>query len=97
MSDLQRIQTDITINDLRAVALVDFEATRNVISAKFVIKHELRTENKQLVPELYSFDETRVKGDITQELISVVRLGERSFNVVFDVIDCVRDVFLEYL
>ena len=96
MSDLQRIQTDITINDLKVVVLVDFETTRNVISVKFMIKHELRTKNKQLVSKLYSFDETRVKEDITQKLISVIRLNERSFNVVFDVIDCVRDVFLKY-
>ena len=61
-----------------------------------MIKHKLRTKNKQLVSKLYSFDETRIKEDITQKLISVIRLSEKSFNVVFDVIDCVRDVFLEY-
>ena len=97
MSDLQRIQTDITINNLKVVVFVDFEATWNVISVKFVIKHELRTKNKQLVSKLYNFNETRIKEDITQKLISVVRLSERSFNVVFNVIDCVRNVFLEYL
>ena len=97
MSDLQRIQTDITINDLKVVVLVDFEVTRNVISVKFVIKHELRTKNKQLVSKLYSFDETRIKEDVTQKLISVIKLSEKTFNVIFDVIDCVRDVFLEYL
>ena len=96
MSDLQRIQIDITINDLRVVVLVDFEVTQNVILVKFVIKHKLRTKNKQLVSKLYSFDETRVKENITQKLISVVRLSEKSFNIVFNVIDCVRDVFLEY-
>ena len=96
MSDLQRIQINITINNLKVVVFVDFEATRNVISIKFVIKHELRTKNKQLVLKLYNFDETRIKEDITQKLILIIRLSERSFNVVFDVIDCVRDVFLEY-
>ena len=96
MLDLQRIQTDITINNLKVVVFVDFKVTRNVISVKFVIKHKLRTKNKQLVSKLYNFDETRVKEDITQKLISVIRLSERSFNVVFYVIDCVRDVFLKY-
>ena len=96
MSDLQRIQTDITINDLRIVTLVDFEVTWNVISVKFMIKHKLRTKNKQLVSKLYNFNETRIKEDITQKLISVIKLSEKSFNVVFNVIDCVRDVFLKY-
>ena len=96
MSDLQRIQTDITINNLKIVVFVNFKVTWNVISVKFVIKHERRTKNKQLVLKLYNFDETRIKEDITQKLILIIRLSERSFNVVFDVIDCVRDVFLEY-
>ena len=96
MSDLRRIQADITINDLRVVVLVDFEVTRNVILVKFVIKHELRTKNKQFVSKLYNFDETRVKEDVTQKLISVIKLSEKTFNVIFDVIDCVRDVFLRY-
>ena len=62
-----------------------------------MIKHKLRTKNKQLVSKLYSFDKTRVKEDITQKLISIVRLSNKLFNVVFDVIDCVKDVFLRYL
>ena len=62
-----------------------------------MIKHELKTKNKQLVSKLYSFDETKIKEDITQKLISLIRLSDKLFNVVFDVIDCVKDVFLRYL
>ena len=97
MLNLQKIQINITINDLKIVTFVDFKVTQNVILVKFVIKHELRTKNKQLVLKLYSFDETRIKEDITQKLILVIRLSDKSFNVVFDVIDCVKNVFLRYL
>ena len=93
MLDLQRIQTNITINNLKVVIFVDFKVTQNVISIKFVIKHELRTKNKQLVSKLYSFDETRVKEDITQKLILIIRLSDKLFNVVFNVIDCTKNVF----
>ena len=62
-----------------------------------MIKHKLRTKNKQLVLKLYNFDEIRIKEDIIQKLISVIKLNEKLFNVVFNVIDCVRDVFLKYL
>ena len=65
MLDLRRIQTNITINDLKVVTFVDFEITRNVISVKFVIEHKLRTKNKQLVLKLYSFNKIRVKEDVT--------------------------------
>ena len=96
MSDLRRIQTNITINDLKVVVFVDFEVTRNVISVKFVIEHKLRTKNKQLVSKLYSFDKTRIKEDVTQELIAVVKLSEKSFNVIFNIVNCIRNVFLKY-
>ena len=97
MSDLQRIQTNITINNLKVVAFVNFEATRNVISVKFVIKHELRTKNKQLVSKLYSFNETRIKKDVTQKLAAIVKLSERTFTIIFDVVDCIKDVFWDIL
>ena len=96
MSDLKRIQTNITINNLRVVTFVDFKVTWNVISVKFVIEHKLRTKNKQLILKLYSFNKTKVKEDVTQKLIIVVKLSERLFNVVFNIIDCIKDVFLEY-
>ena len=96
MSYLKRIQINITVNGLRAVALVDSGATRNVISASYVAEHGLKTEIKQHIPELYSFDGTKVKGDISRELKSVVRLGGRSFNITFDVVAYARDVFLGY-
>ena len=96
MLDLRRIQINITINNLKVVAFVDFEVTRNVILVKFMIKHKLRTKNKQLVLKLYSFDKTKMKEDVTQKLIAVVKMNEKSFNVIFDVIDCIRNVFLEY-
>ena len=96
MSDLKRIQVPIVINGLRVVALVDSEATRNVISTKFVIKHELRTMRKQLVTELYSFDEKRIKEDVSQELSALIKVAGKTSNITFDVVDTARNVFLRY-
>ena len=96
MSDLKRIQVSIVVNGLRIVALVDFGATRNVISTKFVAKHELRTMRKQLVTELYSFDEKRVEGDVSQKLSALVKVADKTSNITFDVVDTARDVFLRY-
>ena len=96
MSDLKRIQVPIVINGLRVVALVDSGATRNVISTKFVTKHGLRTVRKQLVTKLYSFDEKRIEGDVSQELSALVKVAGKTSNITFDVIDTARDVFLKY-
>ena len=96
MSDLKRIQILIVINGLRVVILVNFEATRNVISTKFVIKHELRTMRKQLVTELYSFDEKRIKEDVSQKLSTLMKVAGKISNIIFDVVDTARNVFLRY-
>ncbi len=61
-----------------------------------MIEHELRTKNKQLVSKLYSFNKIRIKENVTQELVAIVKLSERSFEIIFNVIDCVKDVFLRY-
>ena len=61
-----------------------------------MIKHELRTKNKQLVLKLYSFDETKIKEDVTQKLVAIVKLSEKTFTIIFDVINCIKDVFLKY-
>ena len=96
MSDLKRIQVPIVINGLRVVTLVDSGATRNVISIKFVAKHGLRTVRKQLVTELYSFDEKRVEEDVSQELSALIKVADKISNIIFDVVDTARDVFLRY-
>ena len=96
MSDLKRIQIFIVINGLKVVTLVNFEATRNVISTKFVIKHELRTMRKQLVTKLYSFDEKRIKEDVSQKLSTLIKMTDKTSNIIFDVIDTTRNVFLRY-
>ena len=57
-----------------------------------MIKHKLRTKNKQLVLKLYSFDETRIKKDVTQKLVAIVKLSEKTFTIIFDVIDCIRNI-----
>ena len=62
-----------------------------------MIKHKLRTKNKQLVSKLYNFNKTKIKENIIQKLILVIRLNDKLFNIVFDVIDCVKNVFLRYL
>ena len=96
MSDLKRIQIFIVINDLKIVTLVNFEATRNVISTKFVIKHELKTMRKQLVTKLYSFDGKRIKEDVSQKLSTLIKVTDKISNITFDVIDTARNVFLKY-
>ena len=96
MSDLKRIQILIVVNGLRVVILVDFEATRNVISTKFVTKHGLRTVRKQLVTKLYSFDGKRIKEDVSQELSTLIKVTGKTSNITFDVVDTARNVFLKY-
>ena len=96
MSDLKRIQIFIVINDLKIVILVNFEVTRNVILTKFVIKHELRTMRKQLVTKLYNFDEKRIKENVSQKLLTLIKMIDKISNIIFDVIDTTKDVFLKY-
>lgn len=51
--------------------LVNVEVTWNFILVNFITKYELKTKNKQFISELYRFDKTRIKKDITQKLRSV--------------------------
>ena len=94
MSDLKRIQIFIVINDFKIVILVNFEVIRNVILTKFVIKHELRTMRKQLVTKLYNFDEKRIKKDVSQKLLTLMKMIDKISNIIFDVIDTARNIFL---
>ena len=96
MSDLKRIQVLIVINGLRIVVLVNSGATRNVISTKFVTKHGLRTVRKQLVTKLYSFDEKRIEENVSQELSALMKVAGKTSNIIFDVVDTARNVFLRY-
>ena len=96
MSDLKKIQILIVINDFKIVILVNFEVIRNVILTKFVIKHELKTMKKQLVTKLYNFDEKRIKENVSQKLSTLIKIIDKISNIIFDVIDTTKNVFLKY-
>ena len=96
MFDLKRIQILIVINDFKVVILVNFEVIRNVILTKFIIRHELRTVRKQLVTKLYNFDKKRVKENVSQELSASIKIVGKTSNVIFDVINTVKNIFLKY-
>ena len=96
MTDLKRIQLFIVINGFKAVALVNSEATRNVISSGFVAKHGVKTVRKRLASDLYGFDGKRVKGTVDQEVTIQVKIMDREVSVTFDVMNCARDALLKY-
>ena len=56
------------INDFKVVILVNSEIIRNIISFKFMIKHEVKTVRKRLALNLYEFNEKRVKEIINQKV-----------------------------
>ena len=96
MTDLKRIQLLIVINGFKAVAFVNSEITRNVISSEFLAKNEVKTERKRLASDLYGFDEKRVEGKVDREVTTQVKTMSREISVTFDVMDCARDALLGY-
>ena len=96
MTDLKRIQLFIVINDFRAVILVNSEIIRNVISFEFVTKHGLKTERKRLASNLYEFDGKRIKEKVNREITIQVKTMNREVSVIFDVINCIKNVLLKY-
>ena len=96
MFNLRKIQTIITINNIKIVTFVDFKVIKNVISVKFITKHKLKTKTKQLVLKLYSFNKIRIKKNVIQKLSTMIKIKEKFINVIFDIVDYVKEIFLKY-
>ena len=96
MADLKRIQLPIVINGFRAVALMNSEATRNVISSEFVTKHGMKTERKRLASDLYEFNGKRVKEKMNKKVTTQVKTMNREIFVIFDVMNCAKNALLKY-
>ena len=96
MTNLKKIQLFIVINDFRAVILVNSKVIRNIISFEFVIKHEVKTERKRLASDLYEFNEKRIKRKVNREITIQTIIINREVFVIFNVMNCARDVLLRY-
>ena len=96
MTNLKRIQLLIVINGFKTVALVNSEVTRNVISFEFLIKNEMKTERKRFASDLYEFNEKKIKEKVNRKVTILIKTKDREMFVIFDVINCVKDVLLKY-
>ena len=96
MTNLKKIQLFIVINNFKVVILMNSEVTRNVISFEFMIKHEVKTERKRLALNLYEFNEKRIKEKVNRKVTTQIIIMNREVFVIFDVMNCVKNVLLKY-
>ena len=96
MTNLKKTQLFIVINGFKTVVLMNLKVTRNVISFKFVIKHEVKTERKRLASDLYEFNEKKIKEKVNRKVTIQMIVINREVFVIFDVINCAKDALLKY-
>ena len=96
MTNLKKIQLFIVVNDFKVVVLVNSETTRNVISFEFLTKNEVKTERKRLASDLYEFNEKRIKEKMNRKVTTQVKTMSRELFVIFDVMNCAKNVLLKY-
>lgn len=61
-----------------------------------MIKHDVKTMSKQFITKLYSFNKIKVKENIILELLTRVKVLRTLINIIFNVVNMIKIVILEY-